>query len=141
MTFTYSFNPATDLTRLRFHIGDTDSNNPIYQDDELNFLLGEFGTYQAAAIQAIDGIIAKVSQERNFQADWLRVDPASALDSYRKLRKQKCRLFGIPDLPATAIHVWRPDSGQSGPPDYTNIESGAYDDFDNPFGDSYGWGL
>lgn len=43
MAFTYSGDPsASDLDLLRFTIGDTDSTEPLMQDAEYNYLIGQY---------------------------------------------------------------------------------------------------
>lgn len=44
MSWTYSGNPATSARdSLRFLIGDTNINEPIMQDEELDYLITEYG--------------------------------------------------------------------------------------------------
>jgi hypothetical protein len=44
MSFSYSGNPATsDVDRYRFMLGDTDANAPILQDEEIAWLIQEYG--------------------------------------------------------------------------------------------------
>ena len=45
MSWSYSGNPSSsDLDALRFLIGDTDENAPIMQDEELQYLITEYGS-------------------------------------------------------------------------------------------------
>lgn len=45
MSWSYSGNPASsDKDMLRFTIGDTDSTEPIMQDEELLYLISEYGS-------------------------------------------------------------------------------------------------
>lgn len=40
MSFSYSGDPSiSELDRLRFQVGDTDSNMPILQDEEINYII------------------------------------------------------------------------------------------------------
>ena len=44
MGFSYSGDPsASDLDRLRFILMDTDNDNPIFSDDELQYLIDTYG--------------------------------------------------------------------------------------------------
>lgn len=45
MSWSYSGDPkSSDLDRIRFIIGDTDSTEPIMQDQELAYLISEYGS-------------------------------------------------------------------------------------------------
>lgn len=45
MSFSYSGDPSsTDLDECRFLLGDTDANNPILQDEEINYIIDQSGT-------------------------------------------------------------------------------------------------
>jgi hypothetical protein len=45
MTFTYSGDPTTSLrNRVRFLINDTDTNDALFSDEELDYLISEWGT-------------------------------------------------------------------------------------------------
>lgn len=45
MSWSYSGDPSTSpIDALRFLISDTDESNPIMQDEELQFLIAEYGT-------------------------------------------------------------------------------------------------
>jgi hypothetical protein len=49
MSWTYSGNPASsDLDRLRFLCGDTNESEPIMQDEEIQFLITEYGSNENA---------------------------------------------------------------------------------------------
>jgi hypothetical protein len=61
--FSYSGNPsASDLDALRFAIMDVDSADPQLSDAELNYLLTQKGSVQAAAIAACQRLITKYSR-------------------------------------------------------------------------------
>lgn len=121
MSFTYS--PLTnDLSRVRFHLGDTDINSAAFQDEEITGVITEVGDWKTATIYLIQNLIAKCSTP-NFTADWLTVDSASAAKSYQQLLKIKRRELKIFSNVATVVAPWRPDSGQTAPPDYTGTQS------------------
>ncbi len=45
MSWSYSKNPAdSELDKLRFLIGDINTNEPILQDEEIQFLIDEYGS-------------------------------------------------------------------------------------------------
>lgn len=44
MSFSYSGNPSSsELDEARFLVGDTDSNNPIMQDEEIQYIIDTYG--------------------------------------------------------------------------------------------------
>lgn len=103
MTFSYGMDLAnSDLDRVRFEIGDTgekdDAGNVLgsfLEDEEITALLSlTDATWQTASLQAIRAIIAKLSRP-TFTADWLKVDPKVAIESYRKLLAEKEAEYGL----------------------------------------------
>lgn len=64
MTWTYSGNPAdSSLDAVRFLIGDTDSEEELIQDEEINYLLEEeAGDVIEAAVRACNTIAARFSR-------------------------------------------------------------------------------
>lgn len=96
MTFSYGYDFAnSDSDRVRFEIGDTDSEGYFLEDEEITGLLAlPDATWQTATLAGIRGIIGKLSRP-TFTADWLKVDNKVALDSFRKLLAEKSREYGI----------------------------------------------
>lgn len=64
MTFTYASSglSSSTLYQVRFLIGDTDSNDGQLQDEEINFLISNEGSVQAAAIAAAESILAELAR-------------------------------------------------------------------------------
>ena len=89
---TFTFNPSatpSNVTRVRYHIGDTVSDTAIYSDEVIEMLIAEAGSWQKAVISAINGIIAQIARDPKFEADWLKVDRSDALKFYGLLLSQK----------------------------------------------------
>lgn len=85
MTFTYNTNPFDDIARIRFAIGDTDSEAAIFSDEVLNGLITENSDdWQRAAIAATENIITQLLVP-GFTADWLKVDSSKAVQGYERL--------------------------------------------------------
>jgi hypothetical protein len=124
MSFTYNLSTPTDVTRVRFHIGDTDATLAIFSDEEIEFVITEAGSYQRAVIWCIQNIITKISAEPDSTADWLRVDWGRSLRGYQALLAVKRQELGVTStgntLVATAWHTYRADSLQSEAPDYAD---------------------
>lgn len=116
-SYTYDPGSARDIDRVRFHLGDTDLTVPIFSDEEITFLIDESGGYKQAVITMIQSIIAKLSSEPDFKADWLQIDLKRALDGYKTLLKEKRQLFGISAVTASAQAVYRSDSLMTSVPD------------------------
>lgn len=96
MSFSYGFDFAnSDTDRVRFEVGDTDSEGYFLEDEEIVGLLAlPSATWQTATLQSIRGVIGKLSRPA-FTADWLKVDPAVAIKSYNQLLKAKQAEYGI----------------------------------------------
>lgn len=108
----------TDMTRVRFHTGDTDVSAPMFEDAEINAVITEAGTWKLAVIALLESLIARLASTPNFTADWLRVDNASAIKAFEALIVRKRREFGIKAITSGITYQYRPDSGQSEAPDW-----------------------
>lgn len=59
MTFTYSATSiSTDLSKVRLIIGDTDSDDPLLTDEEINYFLGRYAAVDRAAAECCKAILA-----------------------------------------------------------------------------------
>lgn len=117
MTFTYTPGTPTDVTRVRFHLGDTVEAAAQFTDEEITFAINESGSWQQAVIVLLQSLMARLSADGDFQADWLRVDSSRSVASLRALLSEKRRQFGIGAVRGRARAVYRSDSGQTGAPD------------------------
>lgn len=119
MTFTYTPSATpTDLTRVRWHIGDTVEAAAIFNDAEIEMAIAEAGGWQQAVIYCIQTIVAMMSAQPDFKADWLSVELGRSLEGYKALLSEKRRLFSIAALSAEAKPVYRSDSLQTSAPDW-----------------------
>ena len=96
MTFTYEYDLADNgRDRVRFEVGDTDADGYFLEDEEILGLLSiHSDDWQQAVLASIRAIIGKLSRPA-FSADWLKVDPKVAIDSYRKLLAEKAAEYGV----------------------------------------------
>lgn len=97
MTYSYGYDLVNNnLDIVRFEIGDTEGVDAHFlEDEEITSLLTKYANdYKPAVLASIRAIIAKLSRP-TFQADWLRVDNKTAIDSYRKLLAEKAAEYGI----------------------------------------------
>ncbi len=110
MTFTYDLVTVTDITRLRFHTGDTLEEAAMWSDEELQFVLNEEGTVGKAVVALIMSALLRLAHEPDMTADWLRVDWRRAADNWKALLAEKRREFGLgATVSSGGQHVWRPD--------------------------------
>jgi hypothetical protein len=126
MTFTYDLVTPTNLTRVRYHIGDTESTTAIFSDEEINFVLAEeaaeTSVVGATVVSLINTAIAKLNHEPDMQADWLKVDWRRSAENWLRLLSEKKTKFGLsPRGSSGGQHAWRPDTLQTEAPDYPNL--------------------
>jgi len=117
MTFTYTPSSVNDITRVRYHIGDTVESGALFSDEEINMVISETGSYQSAVISLIQSMIA-IYSEPSFRADWLSVNTKDAVSGLKTLLQQKRKEFGIAAISSSTVFTWRPDSLQTEQPDY-----------------------
>lgn len=132
MTFTYDLGTPDDNTRVRFHLGDTVEASAMFSDEEIAFVIDEEGTYQLAVISLIQGAMARLAQEPDMTADWLRIDWRRSAENWKRLLDEKRRKFGYGlTLTVSTAHPWRPDLGMCESPEYDDA-SLFWDDDDCP---------
>lgn len=96
MTWSYVAPGDSDKDTVRFLVGDTDADDPLVTDEEINFVLDEFpsSNYWAAA-EIAETIAAGFSREVNQSADGLSWSGDSLAQKYydlaEKLRKAAAR--------------------------------------------------
>jgi len=79
----WSYNPAhlkdTLLYQIRFKIGDTDEDIPIFEDEELEYLIDSYGpNHNAILYQVASAAIGRLSNEPTFT-----LGPYSEKNEYR----------------------------------------------------------
>ena len=103
MSFTYTPASPNDITRVRFHLADTTEATALFSDDDITFVIAEEGTWQGAVIACLKNLIARVSVEPDYQADWLRVSYPNGLTGLQKMLAIKSAEFGISAGTTSAI--------------------------------------
>jgi len=89
MAFTYDESKLDeDLNRIRFELGDTDSNRPLLSDSEVDFLIDTYSTLHTRVAAGARLIVAKFSGE----ADKVKIenferDKAGYVEKYAKLAR------------------------------------------------------
>ena len=93
MAFTYDPALSTNVSLVRFHIGDTNENGAFLADETINYLVTTYSVGEAI-VRSIQYIITQLSQP-DFKLDWLSVSNKEARAGYEKLLKEKAQEFGI----------------------------------------------
>lgn len=89
MTWTYDPTLDTDLDKVRFLIGDTDTTSQQLSNEEITFLLADReNNVDQTAIYALDGIIAKYSRKVNVTVGDVQVQYASMMSQFESVRKR-----------------------------------------------------
>ena len=88
MAWSYSDSLSTDRDRLRFRIGDVDSTDPLLTNELLDALLTSRGDPTLAAIDAVEGILAKFAREVDRSALGLGGARSQKTQFYRELLKE-----------------------------------------------------
>lgn len=99
MGWTYSGNPSTSTTdEVRFLVGDTVEDDPLLQDEELAYLVTEYGgdTLRAAAA-ACDQLANRFARDVTKSGDGLSISSGERHRQFAEraaaLRKQKAEKF------------------------------------------------
>lgn len=134
MTFTYDLSSVTDITRVRFHMGDVIQETAIFSDEEITFAISEAGTWQKAVIACIRSVMARLSAEPDMQADWLKIDWRRSAENWKLLLSEKAQEFGVGKARSSTggQHVHRVDGLQKTEPDWEHdtLRSGICEDSD-----------
>jgi len=117
MAFTWVGDLSTDLDKVRFYIGDTDSSGYYLEDATITALLNA-GSVGSAVIAGILYIIRQLNKP-DFKADWLQVTNAEAVKGWERHLTAMRQEFGIPAIAASVVHVYRADSYATSEPDYS----------------------
>ncbi len=85
MSFTYTGALDTDLEKVRFYIGDTDSENPLFTDEEILAVLVDYPSVVSASIQCVEALIAKYSRYASEKVGEISVNYDKLVGNYLKL--------------------------------------------------------
>lgn len=87
MSWSYGSDPLNnDVDAVRFLIGDTDSSDPLIQDEEIQYLLSSYST-QFSAYYATRSIAAKFARLCREETGDIEVYANQKFDQYSKLAK------------------------------------------------------
>lgn len=94
-SFTYDLLDANDITRVRFHVGDTSEDTALFPDDEITFAISEAGSWEGAVLFCIQNILARMNSDPDFTFDELEIDQDSQRKHWLALMQTKRDEFGI----------------------------------------------
>lgn len=86
MTWTYSGNPnASQLDAIRLVIGDTDTNDQLLQDEEIQYMIDTYGASRHAASESARAIAAKYARLMSRSIGGLSADFSAKYRQYLEL--------------------------------------------------------
>ena len=109
MTWTYDpTDLSTDLAQVRLLIGDTDTNDQLLSDEEINYFLSVTTTVTGAAILAAQAIQANFSRLADTTVETVNVRYSQKADGYAKLvddlkRQENATSFATPSVMGVSI--------------------------------------
>jgi|SRR5690606_24112387 len=96
MVWSYSGNPSTsEKDEVRFLLGDTSQDDPLLQDEEIEYLLDQHdGSALTAAVEGCERIIAKLSREADMSSGATSISASQRRKHYADLLTQLRRRAG-----------------------------------------------
>lgn len=90
MSWTYDVTQlsTSQLMQIRFEIGDTDSADPLMQDEEINYAIGAESSVASAAAKCCEGIARKFARLADTTLGPSKVAASQRFDHYQALAKQ-----------------------------------------------------
>lgn len=86
MSWSYSGDPSSsDLDLVRFLIGDTDTNDQQVTDEEINYMLGIYGSPYAAAYNLCVNLMAKYARQVDYTIGPESVKASQRYKNYQSL--------------------------------------------------------
>ena len=92
MAFTFSDSLSSNLDKVRFKIGDTDSTDALLQDATINALLSEHNNdLELTSISCVRAIIAKFNRTVDRNAAGMTANRSIIVQNYRDLLRELTR--------------------------------------------------
>lgn len=90
MSWTYDVTQLTTSTlmQIRLEIGDTDSTDPLMQDEEINYAIGVESSTQAAAAKCCEALARKFARLADITLGPSKVAMSQRFEQYQTLAKQ-----------------------------------------------------
>jgi len=99
MAWSYDDTLSTDRDKVRFLVGDTDTNRQLLSNSEIDFLVTENPDYRQAAVNSCDAIIAKLSRDVDRNGPGMNATRSQQIQHYKDLKielKKKADLYLSP---------------------------------------------
>lgn len=109
MAFTYTGNLDTDLDRVRFRIGDTDSTDALLTDAEINAAVTAEGTVVKAALACVKSILARFSKGYDFATDGQSFSRSQRVAHYQQLLVELRTAAGVSSVATTRQDAYSDD--------------------------------
>ena len=107
MTWTYIDTLATNRDRIRFLIGDTDTNNQLLSDDEIVWVVTQEENVYGAAATACRAIAGKLAREISRSSEGFSKSLSDQYRHYTELAEtldaKRGMTYAIPSFPAGSI--------------------------------------
>lgn len=88
MSFSYNPNLTSDLDKVRLAIGDTDSTNPLFSDEEINAQLAIYGSVLETAATFAESAAAKYARMVNISVDGLSTSYSDLARNFANLAER-----------------------------------------------------
>lgn len=90
MSFNYTGNPGDSAKdQTRFLLGDTDRNSPLLQDEEIEWVLGQYNNSPLnASIRCCEAILAKFTRLVDESVGSVRMSYSQRMKAFRALRDE-----------------------------------------------------
>ena len=90
MSKTFSYDPSLDTDRdwIRWRTGDTDCDDPLQWDEEIDAAVAQAGNRSEALLEVIDAILAKVARKVDSRMGKLELSLSQLYDRLRNLRDE-----------------------------------------------------
>ena len=86
MAWSYSGNPTPgSIDEIRFQIGDTNSNQPLLQDGEIQYVMDNYGSTEEVAAVCAEAIAAKLTGLADMSAGNAKISYSQQAKSYMDL--------------------------------------------------------
>lgn len=111
MAFTYTAGSTTTLNRVRFELGDTDSNAALFADEEIEAKLAERGDDVLLAAADLCEILArKYARAYDFETDGQKFSRSQMSKQYLELARQlRARAGGVTSVATTRVDGYSSD--------------------------------
>jgi hypothetical protein len=90
VTWTYDVSQlaTSDLMKVRNLVGDTNTTDPLQQDEEINFALTERGTVYGAAAMVCRTLAAKFARDSDVASQDMRTSLSQRSSNFLRLAKE-----------------------------------------------------